>query len=84
MNLEYDMPPPARCRVDADCPEVAELALLGAAMPECVYAGMMNGLLGHALFARAIKTIALGLCKDILAAFILLYSSFDSRHKIYL
>ena len=40
----------ARCRVDADGPEIAELALFGAAVPECVDAGVQKRFFGRALF----------------------------------
>jgi hypothetical protein len=69
------------CRVDAECPEVAELAFLGAAVLESVLAGFADGFVCYTLFGRAVKAIAFGLRQDVSAALGLHCSSFYTCHK---
>lgn len=68
--------------IDAQGEKAAEIALLGAAMPEGVRTCMMDGLFGYALLGLAPEAIALGLGKDILAALILGCASFYACHRL--
>jgi hypothetical protein len=72
----------AGCGVDAESPEVPELALLGAAVAESVLAGLPNSFVRYALFGRAVKAIAFGLCQKVSAALGLYGASFYSCHRI--
>ena len=52
----------------AECPEIAELTFLGAAMAESVLASFPNGFVCDALFARTVKAITFCLRQDVSAA----------------
>lgn len=70
----------ASSSVDAEREQLAEVALLGAAVSECVGAGVVDRFFCDALFALTVEAIALGLRQDIFTAFILGYPSFYSCH----
>lgn len=71
----------ANSGIDAQGEEAAEVTLFGAAMTERMGTGMVDGLMGDALFALAVETVPLGLGKDVLAALIFHCTSFYSSHR---
>lgn len=70
----------AHAGVDAEREELAEIALLRAAVLEGVRARMLDGLLCHALLRLSVEAVAFRLCKDVLATLVLQCSSFDACH----
>ena len=72
----------ADCRIDAERPEIAVLALLGAAVTEGVYARVGDSFFGHALLAPATESVAFHLRKHVASAFQFCSTSFDARHIV--
>ncbi len=73
----------AYASVDAEAPEIAVIALLGAAVAERVDACVFDGHLCDAFLAAAVEAVAFYLRKNVLAVLILHCASFDACH-IYL